>query len=102
MGWNNFPENWETDCAPPVEILEEDTIPQELKIGQKYHCSWANSKGMVWVLRDIAGNKATLETPRTKKQIQTNVNSLRLLNKDAREKAKLRIKKQSKNGKIQI
>ena len=37
--------------------------------------------------------------PRTKKQIQTNVNSLRLLNKDAREKAKLRIKKQKKNGK---
>ena len=97
MGWDNFPENWETD-SPTIEILEEDKIPQELKIGQKYHCNWAKN-GMVWVLRDIVGSKATLETPRTKKQIQTSVNSLRLLNKDALRKATLRIKKQNKNGK---
>jgi ferredoxin-fold anticodon binding domain-containing protein len=100
VGWDNSPENWETDGAPPVEILEEDTIPQELKIGQKYHCSWANSKGMVWVLKNINGNQAILETPRTKKEIQTNVNHLRLLNKDALRKATLRIKKQNKNGTI--
>lgn len=91
MGWNNFPENWETDGVV-IEVLEEDRIPKELHIGEKYHCSWASSKAMVWVLKDINGSQVILETPRTKKQIQTNVSSLRVLNKVAMQNARKRIK----------
>ena len=100
MGWSNFPENWEKDAAPEIEILDIDRVPTELKVGTKYHCTWATSKGMVWVLKGWSmNNQAILETPRTKKVIYTNVNNLRLINKDAKQMAikrihKLKIKQQ--------
>ena len=64
-----------------IEILEIDTIPKQFVTGRKYHCSWANQKGMVWVLEGIYNNQADLVTPRTKRKIQTHVNNLRELNK---------------------
>ena len=94
MGWNNYPENWEKDCAPQEPILEIDRIPTKLNLGEKYHCSWANSKAMVWVLKAISNNQATLETPRTKRTITTHINHLRVLNKVAQKNANKRAKQQ--------
>lgn len=92
MGWSNFPENWETDC-PTIEILDIDRVPIELTVGTKYHCSWAFSKGMVWILKGISqNNQAILETPRTKKIIHTHVHNLRHINKNAFQQAKQRLK----------
>lgn len=94
MSWNNYPENWEKEIEP-IEILEIDRIPQQLNIGEKYHCSWANN-GCVWRLVNINNNIATLETPRGRKQITTHINTLRVLNKVALQQAKQRIKKSKK------
>lgn len=92
MGWSNFPENWETD-SPTIEILDIDRVPTELVVGTKYHCTWASSKGMVWVLKGISqNNQAILETPRTKKIIHTHVHNLRHINKNALQQAKKRLK----------
>lgn len=76
-----------------TKILEVDTIPKELKIGQKYHVSWA-AKGCVWVLKGfVNNNQVELQTPKTKRKIYTNVNTLRLLNADALNAAHERIRK---------
>lgn len=92
MGWSNYPENWEKD-APHIEILDIDRVPTELTVGTKYHCTWASSKGMVWVLKGISqNNQAILETPRTKKTITTHVHNLRHINKNALQQAKKRLK----------
>lgn len=92
MSWSNFPENWETDC-PQIEITDIDRMPIELTVGTKYHCTWAASKGMVWVLKGISqNNQAILETPRTKKTITTHVHNLRHINKNALQQAKKRLK----------
>ena len=94
MSWNNFPENWETDCNTP-NILEIDKIPQKYIIGDKYHCSWATSNKLVWILTGISNNnQAILQTPRTKRIITTNINNLRVTNKTALQNAYNRIKKQ--------
>lgn len=96
MSWSNFPENWEKDVEP-IEILEIDRVPVELTIGTKYHCTWAFSKGMVWILKGISqNNQAILETPRTKKIIHTHVHNLRHINKNALIQAKVRIKKEKR------
>lgn len=92
MGWSNYPENWEKD-APQIEILDIDRVPIELTVGTKYHCTWASSKGMVWVLKGISqNNQAILETPRSKKIIHTHVHNLRHINKNALQQAKQRLK----------
>jgi hypothetical protein len=96
MGWSNFPENWETD-AVVIDILDIDKVPTELKVGTKYHCTWASHPGMVWVLKGWSqNNQAILETPKSKKIIHTHVNNLRLINKEARQAAIKRIKKEKK------
>jgi uncharacterized C2H2 Zn-finger protein len=96
MGWSNFPENWEKD-VPQIEITDIDRVPTELIIGTKYHCTWAFSKGMVWILKGISqNNQAILETPRTKKIIHTHVHNLRHINKNALLQAKVRIKKENR------
>ncbi len=93
MSWSNFPENWETDCEI-IEILDIDKIPTQLVVGTKYHCSWATSKGMVWILKGISNaGQAILETPKSKKIIYTHINNLRHINKNALQQAKQRIKK---------
>lgn len=91
MGWNNFPENWETECNTP-NILEIDKIPQKYIIGDKYHCNWASSNAMVWKLINISNNIATLQTPKTKRIIETHINSLRVTNKIALQNAIKRTK----------
>lgn len=74
-----------------IEILEIDTIPKKLISGRKYHCSWANQKGMVWILEGVYNNQADLITPSTKRKIQTHINNLRELNKYSLENALNRI-----------
>lgn len=97
MGWSNFPENWETDSKPQIEILDIDRVPIELTVGTKYHCTWASKPGMVWVLKGISqNNQAILETPRSKKTITTHVHNLRHINKNALFQAKQRIKKENR------
>jgi hypothetical protein len=96
MSWSNFPENWETESKPEIEILDIDKVPNELIIGTKYHCTWASSKGMVWILKGISqNNQAILETPRTKKIIYTHVNNLRHINKNSLIQAKNRLKNEN-------
>jgi hypothetical protein len=55
----------------------------EFIIGRKYHCSWAKNRGMVWRLISFDANKneAILETPRTRKQLKTKLDSLTNINK---------------------
>lgn len=92
MSWSNYPENWEKD-VPQIEILDIDRVPTELVVGTKYHTTWASSKGMVWFLKGISqNNQAILETPKTKRVIQTHVNHLRHINKNVLKQAKERIK----------
>lgn len=74
-----------------IKVLEIDTIPKQFVIGRKYHCCWANSKGIVWILQGVYNNQADLITPKTKRKIQTHINNLRELNKFSLENAKKRI-----------
>ena len=97
MGWSNYPENWEKDVEP-IEVLDIDKIPTELVVGTKYHCTWASHPGMVWILKSIHLNQATLETPRTKKIIQTHKDYLRHINKNALKQAKERIKNEKSSS----
>lgn len=50
----------------------------EYKTGRLYHCKWAKSKGFVWKLIsfDVATNTAVMETPKTKKRLTTQLDSL--------------------------
>jgi len=67
-----------------IKILPQDLIPQELKIGQKYHVAWA-PRGCVWILKGFVGNnQVEMETPKTKRRMQTASSSLRLLNHDVK------------------
>ena len=59
-------------------------MPEAFIIGRKYHCSWAKSRGMVWILISIENNIATLETPRTHKRITTDISYLRDINKNCK------------------
>ncbi len=89
-------ENGKKDI-PYLPLQESDRIPKELKTGIKYHCSWASSPGMTWILIGISNNnQAILQTPRTKRIIYTNVNNLRLTIKDAKQAAIIRYKKSLK------
>lgn len=94
MGLSNFPENWEKDVKTIV-ITEEDKIVKQHVIGRKYHCSWASSNKMVWTLIDITNNIATLKT-KFGKEIKTNVNNLREINKFALVNTYKRLTKQNK------
>lgn len=60
----------------------QDFVPKAFVIGRKYHCSWAKSRGMVWILKDysIMYDRATLVTPRTMKVIHTQLSALRDIN----------------------
>lgn len=73
-------------------ITEDDRIPDGFNIGQKYHVTWA-AKGCVFVLKSFLPNwMVEIETPKTKKVHRTSVSSLRLINKDAKQKAIKRLK----------
>ncbi len=61
-----------------------DDIPEELIIGRKYHCTWAKSRGMVWKLTEIRGQTAVPQTPKTRKEITTNISNLREINKNCK------------------
>ena len=45
-------------------------------IGDKVHVSWA-FKGAVWILKEVKGNVAILETPRTEKIMRVKTSDLR-------------------------
>lgn len=54
------------------EYKQVDT-PQ---IGKSYHLSWAKH-GCVWKLLRIDGNTCTMQTPKTRKEIKTDISHLR-------------------------
>lgn len=50
--------------------------PTRIVIGCNYHTTWQRDKGMRFVLVAINGTKATLETRRSNKRFETNINDL--------------------------
>ena len=89
---SNYPENWLTD-SPVIEILEEDRIPKQVVIGQKYHTSWQYNTKMCWILRGVNNEGiALMEAPRAKTQFITDVHTLRHLKKDAQRNANIRVR----------
>jgi len=86
----SYPENWEKDI-PHLPLQEIDFIPRTLKIGNKYHLTWAKGS-CVWILEQVVGNTAYLITPKSKKRLTSDINTLRCTNKEANQNAKLRVK----------
>jgi hypothetical protein len=56
-----------------LKKIPADKLPKF--INELVHVSWAR-RGCVWRLRSINGKSATLETPTTKKIINTSINYL--------------------------
>lgn len=48
----------------------------QIQIGCNYHTTWQSDKKMRFVLVEIKGDKARLQTRRTKKNFWTNVSDL--------------------------
>jgi hypothetical protein len=57
--------------------------PKEYVIGRLYHCDWASNRGFVWrlIAFDADRDYAKLETPKTRKWLDTKLSSLRDTNK---------------------
>ena len=53
----------------PVEKLPE-------MIGHSVHAFWAQTHGMVWLLREIIGDRVRLETRKTNKTLYTGADQL--------------------------
>ncbi len=51
-------------------------MPRLLVIGCNYHTTWQSHKGMRFVLIEIKGTKARLQTRNSRKDFWTNVNDL--------------------------
>lgn len=84
-----------------IIITEDDRVPDGFNIGQKYHVIWA-AKGCVFVLKSFLPNwMVEIETPKTKKVHRTSISSLRLINKDAKQKAIKRLKDAQTKLKLQ-
>ena len=47
-----------------------------LVIGCNYHTTWQSNKGMRFVLKELKGSKARLETRNTNKNFWTNISDL--------------------------
>ncbi len=69
-------------------MSEDLTIPSEYVIGRPYHCSWAKNRGFVWILESFneSKNVAKLYTPKTNKELTTQLSSLRDVNKTINKK----------------
>jgi len=80
-------------------IYPDDEIVNHPTIGELYHLSWAQSRGMVWKLIDFNGDKALMETPKTKKRLTTKLATLRHTNRSIVQKAKRREKRRIKRKK---
>jgi len=91
----SYPENWLQD-SNRLPMIDTDYIPKQLIIGNKYHLSWAASKAMIWVLKEIIGSKVILETPKTKRQLVSNHTDLRETNSNAYKNTLLRNKRKLK------
>ena len=50
-----------------------------MKIGQKCKTTWQNNPNLYWVIVNLANNQATLQTPKTKREIKTSINSIILI-----------------------
>jgi hypothetical protein len=66
------------------------------KIGEKYHLSWAKSKGMVWKLLSINGEDITMITPKTGKILRAKRKDLRHLRKN-QYKIEEQLKREKRN-----
>ena len=74
-----------------LAILPEDALVTNPTIGNKYHLSWASSRGMVWKLKEIEGIWAFMETPKTGKPLTAKLCDLRERNYMIAYNAKRRI-----------
>lgn len=54
-----------------------DDMPTEYVIGRLYHTSWARNRGYVWRLVSYSGSIAVLETPKTRRRLETPLDTLR-------------------------
>jgi hypothetical protein len=65
------------------DLTKEDGVPEKFVIGRKYHCNWAKSRGLVWILVsfDEAKDEAIMRTPSTRRPMTTKLSSLRDINK---------------------
>lgn len=77
-----------------IQILPQDELVIYPKIGNKYHLSWANKRGMVWILNYINGDTVRMITPKTKKILETKTVYLREINSNILANARKRIKYQ--------
>jgi hypothetical protein len=64
----------QTDLTLKTKTMEANT--PILVIGCNYHTKWQKSKGMRFVLAEIKGDRARLETRNTNKNFWTNVSDL--------------------------
>tara|TARA_R110002124_G_scaffold281430_1_gene455744 strand:+ start:95577 stop:95846 length:270 start_codon:yes stop_codon:yes gene_type:complete len=77
-----------------IQILPQDELVIYPKIGNKYNLSWANKRGMVWILDYINGDTVRMITPKTKKVLETKTMYLRETNKNILANARKRINRQ--------
>lgn len=68
-------ENYCYLCDPNI-TLDELLKSTPIQIGCNYHTTWQSNKSMRFVLVEINGEKARLQTRRTKKDFWTNVSDL--------------------------
>lgn len=60
------------------KINKHKYLYKPLKPGDKYTCSWVNNPNIYFILIGTSNTgQATLETPKTKRIITTNINNLK-------------------------
>lgn len=95
MSWDNFPENWEKDVQT-IKVLDEDRIPQNIKIGETYHTSWQNSKRYSFKLLSHGDIWCKLKSA-FGREFNCKITDLRETNKRALQNASKRIKNYEKS-----
>jgi hypothetical protein len=80
------------------KVIDADRIVHTHVIGESYHVAWANKTGMVWKLKALANGIAFLETPKTKRPMQTKISDLREVNRNVYANCEKRLKKAASNS----
>lgn len=65
---------WEKHGNNEYHFIPKNHIDRE--IGELVHCCWSRSPGLVWRLKKVLGDIAILVTPKTNKEMRTNINNL--------------------------
>ena len=70
-------------------------MSEELVIGCNYHTTWQAHRNMRFVLVEIKGNKARLQTRNTNKDFWTNIEDLIFIDTNANNNKANRLRKKS-------